>query len=73
MIYKVNGVKASLVGIIFIVVLIVILIVAFNLLIFLIPLILILLLASYFFKILNKLKKEPTKDYIDIKHKVKKK
>ncbi|HLD00293.1 MAG TPA: hypothetical protein VJC39_00955 [Candidatus Nanoarchaeia archaeon] len=69
--WKISGLKAWLVvlGVAFVVVLVLILVL--KLLLILIPLILILVLISYFFRMLNKVKKEKHPNYLNIKYKVK--
>tara|TARA_Y100000294_G_C8236856_1_gene209094 strand:- start:226 stop:441 length:216 start_codon:yes stop_codon:yes gene_type:complete len=71
MIFQARGLKAWIAILIAVIIAIVILVLIFNLMILLLPIVIILLILSYFFRMLNKVKKAPKKDYIDIKHKVK--
>ena len=80
MFIQARGIKAWIAILIAIIIAIVILVFIFNLIILLLPVILILLVLSYFFRILNKVKKggtkrsrksEKPKMFIDVKHKVK--
>lgn len=73
MVLVLRGLKAWVVTLIVIILIILFLIVVFNLFIFLLPFILILFLLGYFFRLLNKLKKNKKKNYINAKFKVKKK
>ena len=57
---------------VFLVITIVILALIFQIVLFLIPVALVLLILSYFFRMLNKVKKGKPKDYIDIEFKEKK-
>ena len=72
MIIAARGVKGLLILLAGIFVAIVILLIAFNLLIFLLPLIIVLVLLSYLFRILNKVKKGKSNDYINIDFRVRK-
>ena len=72
MFIQVKGIKAWIAILIAVIIAIVILVVIFNLIILLLPVIIIILILSYFFRILNKVKKEQPKNYIDVKYKVKK-
>lgn len=73
MLIRTLGIKAWIVVLIVLAFLIAVLIVLFHILLFLLPIIIILFILGYFFKKLNKVKKEE-KDYtyINVKHKVKK-
>jgi len=72
MFIQTKGIKAIIVLLTVILFVILILVVAFHVIIFLLPLIIIIILISYFFRMLNKIKKGKPKDYIDVKYKVKK-
>tara|TARA_Y100000310_G_scaffold338405_1_gene427967 strand:- start:1073 stop:1291 length:219 start_codon:yes stop_codon:yes gene_type:complete len=71
MFIQARGIKAWIAILIAMIIAIVILVFIFNLIILLLPVIIILLILSYFFRMLNKVKKAPKKDYIDVKAKVK--
>jgi len=64
-----RGVKAWIIGLLILAGVIFVLVLLFQLLIFLLPLILIIIVVSYLFRMLNKVKKEQPKDYINIKYK----
>ena len=68
----IRGIKAWIIGLLILAGIIFILVLLFQLLIFLLPLIIIIIIVSYLFRILNKVKKEKPKDYVNIKYKVKK-
>ena len=72
MIIRTRGIKAWIVilGILFLTILFLIFI--FNVILFLLPLVLVLLIVSYLFRMLNKVKKEDKKGFIDVKYRVKK-
>ena len=72
MIYTARGLKAWIIGLVILALIIVVLVLVFQLLIFLLPIILIIILLSYFFRILNKLKKEKPKNTIDVKYRIRK-
>ena len=65
----IRGIKAWIIGLLILAGIIFILVLLFQLLIFLLPLIIIIIIVSYLFRMLNKVKKEKPKDYIDIKFK----
>jgi len=67
--FVLRGVKAWIIGLIVLAIIIVILFFILQLFIFLLPLIIIIAIVSYLFRMLNKVKKEQPKDYIDIKYK----
>jgi 4-amino-4-deoxy-L-arabinose transferase-like glycosyltransferase len=69
--YTATGIKAVIVGLGILALVIIVLVATFHVIIFLLPLILVLILLSYFFKMLNKIKKGKKKDYVDVKFKVK--
>ena len=69
---KVRGLKVWLIILGVLAVVILFLFLLFNLLLFLLPLIILIIIVSYLFKMLNKVKKAPPKDYIDVKAKIKK-
>ena len=73
MIIRANGLKAWLFILGVAVILIAILVVAFNVLLFLLPIILIIIIMSYLFRILNKVKKGGTQDFVEAKFRIKKK
>ena len=72
MFIQARGIKAWIAVLIAVIIFIVVLVFIFNLIILLLPVIIILLILSYFFRILNKVKKGKPKNYIDVKYKVKK-
>ena len=72
MIVKINGIKAWMFALIAVAIVLGILLLIFNLILFLLPIIIILFLVSYFFRILNKLKKGKKSDHIDINFRIKK-
>ncbi len=72
MILRVRGIKAWIYILIALIIIIVVAIAAFHIILFLLPLIILIFLVSYFFKMLNKVKKGDSKGYIDINFKVKK-
>ena len=72
MFVQIKGIKAWIAILIAVIIAIVILVFVFNLIILLLPVIIILIVLSYFFRMLNKVKKGKTKEYIDVKAKVKK-
>ena len=72
MILHLRGIKAWIAVLGVLIVAIVVLVILFNLLILLLPIIILILILSYFFRMLNKVKKEEPQDYINIKYKVKK-
>jgi hypothetical protein len=69
MILHLRGIKAWIAVLGVLIVAIVVLVILFNLLILLLPIIILILILSYFFRMLNKVKKEPSKDYIDVRFK----
>ena len=72
MIFRIRGIRAWIAILVFLVITIVVLALIFQIVLFLIPVILVLLILSYFFRMLNKVKKDKPKDYIDIEFKEKK-
>jgi hypothetical protein len=72
MIFRIRGIRAWIMILVFLVITIVILALIFQIVLFLIPVALVLLILSYFFRMLNKVKKGKPKDYIDIEFKEKK-
>ncbi len=64
-----GGIKAWVIGLMILFFVIVVLLVILNLFLFLLPLFLVLVLLGYFFRMLNKVKKEKPKDYVDVKYK----
>ena len=72
MFIAVRGIKAWIIGLLVLAVIIFFLVLLFNLLILLLPVLIILILLSYLFRVLNKLKKEQPKSYVNIKYKIKK-
>lgn len=72
MIVQMKGIKAWITILVFLVIAIAVLALIFQLVLFLIPVIVVILIVSYLFRILNKVKKEKPKDYIDIEFKEKK-
>ncbi|MBU1622893.1 MAG: hypothetical protein KJ597_04950 [Nanoarchaeota archaeon] len=72
MIIQTRGIKAWISILIFIAIVIILLVFIFNLIVLLLPVIIIILVLSYFFGMLNKVKKEkPKNNVIDVKYKVK--
>ena len=69
MIFRIRGIKAWISILVFLVIAITIVALIFQLVLFLIPVAIVLLILSYFFRMLNKVKKEPSKDYIDVRFK----
>ena len=72
MIVKASGMRALLFLLVFLAIVVALGILIFRVVLFLLPLILIIIAVSYLFKILNKLKKDKKKDYVDIGFRVKK-
>jgi hypothetical protein len=72
MIFRIRGIKAWISILVFLVIAITIVALIFQLVLFLIPVAIVLLILSYFFRMLNKVKKGQPKDYIDIEFKEKK-
>ena len=72
MMIRLRGIKAWIMILVFLVITITVLALIFHIILFLIPVILVLLVLSYFFRMLNKVKKDQPKDYIDIEFKEKK-
>ena len=72
MILQIRRVKAWIMILVFLIITVAVLALAFNILLFLIPIVIVIIIASYLFRMLNKVKKEKPKDYIDIKFKEKK-
>jgi len=70
MIIRARGIKAWLWILGVLLLAIVVLVILFNLFVLLLPIIIIIALLSYFFRMLNKVKKEPSKDYVDVKFKI---
>lgn len=66
-----SGIKIWLITLGVILLVIIFLVLVFQILFLLLPFILILILFSYFFKILNKVKKEKKEDYLEAEFKVK--
>jgi hypothetical protein len=71
MIIKINGIKAWITILVFIVITIAVLALIFHIVLFLIPVIIVIFILSYLFRMLNKVKKGKPKDYIDIEFKEK--
>ncbi len=71
MIYTARGIKSLIISLVVIALIILFLFFLFNLILFLIPLVLVLIILGYFFKVINKFKKEKPKDFVDIKYKIK--
>ena len=67
-----RGIKAWIIALLILAGMIVVFLLIFQLFILLLPIVILLLLLGYFFRMLNKLKKVRKKDFIDVKHKVKK-
>ncbi len=67
-----RGLKAWIIGLVLLVGVILVLLLIFQLFILLLPIIIILILLSYFFRMLNKLKKGKRKDFIEAKYTLKK-
>jgi hypothetical protein len=72
MIIKIRGIKAWITILLFVIIAVAVLALVFQILIFLIPLIIVLVILSYFFRMLNKVKKDQPKDYIEVEFKDKK-
>ena len=72
MIFRIRGIKAWISILVFLVIAITIIALIFQVVLFLIPVAIVLLILSYFFRMLNKVKKGQPKDYIDIEFKEKK-
>ena len=72
MIFRIRGIKAWISILVFLVIAITIVALIFQIVLFLIPVAIVLLILSYFFRMLNKVKKGQPKDYIDIEFKEKK-
>ena len=72
MILRANGIKAWIFLLIVLVGVILLLLLIFNIFLFLLPLIIIIVIVSYLLRMLNKVKKDKPKDYIDIDFKIKK-
>ena len=72
MVIQLRGIKAWLVTLVALIVITVALFLVFQILIFLLPLAILIVVVFYFFRILNKVKKDQTKEYVDIKFKIKK-
>ncbi|MBU1632575.1 MAG: hypothetical protein ABH824_06055 [Nanoarchaeota archaeon] len=68
----IRGIKAWMIALVIFLAIIIFLIIIFQIFIILLPIIIILIILSYFFKMLNKIKKEKHKDFIDVKFKIKK-
>jgi hypothetical protein len=71
MIFRIRGIKAWISILVFLVIAITIVALIFQIVLFLIPVAIVLLILSYFFRMLNKVKKGQPKDYIDIEFKEK--
>jgi len=67
-----RGIKAWIVGLVGLAIVILFLIGLFYLGLLLLPVFIALFVLSYFFKVLNKFKKEKPQEYIDIKYRTKK-
>jgi hypothetical protein len=70
--FVIRGVKGWIVGLAVLAAVILILFLVLQLFILILPLIIIIAIVSYLFRMLNKVKKEQPKDYINVKYKVKK-
>ncbi|HLC91355.1 MAG TPA: hypothetical protein VJI15_06330 [Candidatus Nanoarchaeia archaeon] len=72
MFFATRGLKALIALLFVLVIVIVALILFFQFLIFILPLVLIVILLGYFFRMLNRFKKKPKDDVLEVKYKVKK-
>ena len=71
--FVIRGVKGWIIALGILAAAILILFLVLQLFIFILPLIIIIAIVSYLFRILNKVKKEEPKGYINVKYKEKKK
>ncbi len=69
--FTARGLKAWIIVLFILLGIIFILILLFHLLVFLLPVIIVLAIIGYFFRMLNKVKKDKKKDFVDVKFKVK--